>query len=99
MNVLATFTEWPRHVHNPRTGQWRVFKSMAEIPPDWIAAIKAGPLDPLDHDGDGVRGGSPRPEGDDLPALRAEYQSLVGKRPFMGWAADELRRRIAEAAG
>lgn len=35
---------------------------------------------------------------DDLSALRAEYQEVVGKRPFHGWGADELRKRIAEAS-
>lgn len=30
------------------------------------------------------------------PALRAEYEVLVGKRPFMGWDADELRQKMQE---
>lgn len=47
-----------------------------------------------DHDGDGKVGGSPKPEGDELPALRALYQDKLGKRPFMGWDADELRKRL-----
>jgi len=34
---------------------------------------------------------------DDLSALRAEYEQLVGKRPFMDWDADKLREKIAEA--
>lgn len=34
---------------------------------------------------------------DDLAPLRAEYESVVGKRPFMGWDADKLREKIAEA--
>lgn len=34
---------------------------------------------------------------DDLAVLRAEYEELVGKRPFMGWDADKLREKIAEA--
>lgn len=32
-----------------------------------------------------------------LVALRAEYAELVGKKPFHGWDAAELRRRIGEA--
>lgn len=96
--TLSTFTEWPRHVHNPKTGQWRVFRSLAEIPQDWIDAIKAPPRDPLDHDGGGRKGGSPKTEpAADVPALRAEYQALVGKRPFPGWDADTLRAKIAAA--
>jgi len=50
----------------------------------------------LDHDDNGKEGGSVSPEPtDDLPALRAEYQAKMGKRPFPGWGADELRRRMA----
>lgn len=30
----------------------------------------------------------------DMSALRAEYISVFGKRPFMGWDAAELRARI-----
>ena len=33
----------------------------------------------------------------DLKALRAEYEKAVGKKPFTGWDADELRRRILHA--
>lgn len=33
----------------------------------------------------------------DLAATREEYQTKLGKRPFHGWDAAELRRRIAEA--
>lgn len=29
--------------------------------------------------------------------LRAEYQRITGKRPFMGWSAKALRDKIAEA--
>ena len=32
-----------------------------------------------------------------LNKLRAEYTELVGKKPFAGWKADELQRRIDEA--
>lgn len=34
---------------------------------------------------------------DDLSALRAEYQEVVGKRPFHGWDAETLRAKISEA--
>lgn len=34
---------------------------------------------------------------DDLSFLRAEYQRVIGKRPFNGWKADELRAKIAAA--
>lgn len=54
--------------------------------------------DPLDHDGDGKKGGSKAPDGgkEELAALRAEYEAKLGKKPFAGWKADELHKRIEE---
>lgn len=49
----------------------------------------------LDHDHDGKEGGS-KSAGGDLAAVRAEYTSVTGKRPFNGWDADTLRAKIAE---
>lgn len=37
------------------------------------------------------------PVDDSLSDLRAEYQSLVGKKAYHGWDAAELQRRIDEA--
>lgn len=34
---------------------------------------------------------------DEIARLRAEYQGLLGKRPFPGWGAEELQKRIDEA--
>jgi hypothetical protein len=34
---------------------------------------------------------------DDIAPLRAEYERLIGRRPFMGWDADTLREKIAAA--
>lgn len=51
--------------------------------------------DPLDHDGDGRKGGSkPAEQGEDLTKLRADYQEVYGKKAFHGWGADELRAKI-----
>ncbi|MEI4482224.1 MULTISPECIES: hypothetical protein [unclassified Phyllobacterium] len=36
---------------------------------------------------------------EDLTELRAEYQRVVGKRPFNGWDAKELRAKITAAKG
>lgn len=36
-------------------------------------------------------------EADELSPLREQYQAIVGKRPFMGWDADTLRQKMAEA--
>lgn len=33
---------------------------------------------------------------DDTAALRATYEATVGRRPFMGWNADQLRMKIGE---
>lgn len=32
----------------------------------------------------------------ELKSLRADYQALAGKKPFHGWDAAELRRKIDE---
>jgi hypothetical protein len=72
--TLSTFKEWPRWVHNPISGEWRVFVSLDAIPADWISAIEApaiveapaAPRHPLDHDGDGAPGGS-LPKAPDAP--------------------------------
>jgi len=34
---------------------------------------------------------------DEMAALRAEYERVLGKRPFMGWGADKLRDKIDAA--
>lgn len=64
---------------------------------DPVATPPAPPRDPLDHDGDGQKGGSVAPpKTEDLAPLRAEYEATVGRRPFMGWDADTLRQKIAD---
>ena len=57
------------------------------------------PADPLDHDGDGEKGGSLSVDGDKdvMSKLRADYQEIVGKRAFPGWDAAELQKRIDAA--
>ena len=39
----------------------------------------------------------PVADDDEITALRAEYQDVVGKKAYHGWSADELRAKIAEA--
>jgi hypothetical protein len=39
----------------------------------------------------------PAPAGDGRPALRAEYERVLGKKPFGGWDAATLREKIAAA--
>lgn len=52
----------------------------------------------LDHDRDGKAGGSVAAQGEDMTALRAEYQAKFGRRAFNGWGADVLRDKIAAAS-
>lgn len=49
-----------------------------------LAEAIAAPADPEEGSGD-------------LAELRTEYERVLGKKPFMGWGADELRKRMAEA--
>jgi hypothetical protein len=71
----------------------------APVDPDGNAPSSEAPADPLDHDGDGKKGGAPKPEQTgDLSELRAEYERVIGRRPFMGWGAEVLRKKIAEAS-
>jgi hypothetical protein len=50
---------------------------------------------PLDHDLNDKAGGSTTPEA--MAKLRADYLEVVGKKPFPGWGAAELQKRIDEA--
>lgn len=40
---------------------------------------------------------APESHGENLRALRAAYETKVGRRPFYGWDASTLREKIAEA--
>lgn len=75
------------------TKKFRVGRPLCELPPppdDLLAKF--------DHDGDGLPGGSiAPPPSDDLKELRAAYTEKLGKRPFSGWDAAELQRRMDEA--
>lgn len=61
-----------------------------------IGKARRASLPQLDHDRDSREGGSKLSE-ENLTALRAEYQRVVGKRPFNGWDAATLREKIAAA--
>ena len=62
----------------------------------YVELVEGDQVDPLDHDGDGRKGGSAAPAGDadELKRLRAEYTDLAGKKPFAGWKADRLQSEI-----
>lgn len=56
-------------------------------------------IDPLDHDGNGKKGGSkPASSGDEvIQGLRAEYTELTGKKPHHLWKQDRLQAEIDKA--
>ncbi len=55
-------------------------------------------IDPLDHDGNGKKGGSkPATNSEDLTVLRNQYFDKFGKRPFYGWDAKAIAEKLAEA--
>lgn len=69
---------------------------IVRLGPD-IAKAKKGDLkDPPAGLVDQVQKAAPDNE-DPRKALRAEYEQKLGKKPFSGWDADELKRRIAAA--
>lgn len=72
-------------------------KSDSQIATD-IPTITNRPANPFDHDGDGIPGGSRKPEGDqdELKALRLAYRQAFGSRPFSGWDAETLREKLAQ---
>lgn len=49
-----------------------------------VADVSSGSEEPADSDAD------------ELKALRAEYEELYGKKPYMGWKAEQVREKIAE---
>lgn len=49
----------------------------------------------LGYEGRAMVAEEPKP--DELASLREQYQAVVGKRPFMGWDADTMRQKMAEA--
>lgn len=55
--------------------------------------------DPLDHDGDGKKGGSlPADAADaEIQRLRTEYTDLTGKKPHHLWKAERLQSEIDKA--
>lgn len=64
-----------------------------------ITEIGKGKSDPLDHDGDGKKGGSLPADASDaeILRLRAEYTELTGKKPHHLWKAERLQAEIDAA--
>lgn len=66
-----------------------------EGPRGWATIVKAA-FDPAKHEPFGGTGQDTTPT-DDMADLRAEYQRVMGKRPFPGWDADTLRAKMGNA--
>lgn len=64
-----------------------------------VKVIASPARDPLDHDGDGRKGGSKSSsEADDATLkLRAEYKELTGKDADGRWKADRIQSEIDKA--
>lgn len=56
--------------------------------------------DPIDHDGDGVKGGSiPASEAsEEIQQLRDQYTAMTGKKPHHLWKAARLQSEIDKAS-
>jgi hypothetical protein len=106
---MKQFPEWPAWRHGPN-GEAQIFDCEEDVPKGWQdrsfpgfpkAMGARGPIKSvLDHDGDGKPGGSKsaaEDAKDAVKALRVAYQEKFGKKPFSGWGAEELQRRMDAA--
>ncbi|MFC7399580.1 hypothetical protein ACFQU1_20415 [Chelatococcus sp. GCM10030263] len=51
------------------------------------------------HFADQDQAAQQRAREEELHELRAQYQDVIGKKPYHGWDAETLREKIAEAKG
>ena len=94
---MAINTQGRAHFFGPN-GEQRIFEDGEEVPKGWRDHPFEKAKHPFDGDGDGEPGGGASGgDKDELRDLRAEYQKVVGKRPYNGWDADTLREKIAAA--
>ncbi len=78
-----------------------LFRTEREVPKGWIrvwqhydfATGVLSKVDPLDHDGDGEKGGEPN-EGDDLERLRAAYKDKFNEEPDKRWREAKLKEKL-----
>ena len=62
-----------------------------------VQVTAGGPAaDPLDHDGDGRKGGSKPAADRDIEDLRQQYEELFGEAPDKRWGAARLQTAIDE---
>ena len=70
----------------------------ADVPtprPGLIAKAAAAVATTVKTESDPQPAAAVDPAGDELTALRAQYEAVIGKKPFNGWDADKLRQKIA----
>lgn len=94
---MHEFPKWIRHPDKPDVLVETADAEAAQLEA-WAAEVPKKVrnvlLPQLDHDGNGEPGGSTKADGDDLPTLRAAYKEKFGKRPFPGWDAAEITKRM-----
>lgn len=88
---------------HPVVKAWLAAKVIEADAPEIAEKAPPAPIEarhPLDHDGDGVPGGSlPASERDICDQLRAEYADLTGKAADRRWGEARLRQEIDKALG
>lgn len=66
-----------------------------EFTDDYLMILEAsGSVVIVSDTEEGGQGGGSKPPADDLAKLRADYLDVMGKKPFNGWSADQLREKI-----
>lgn len=85
------------------TRKAKVKREEVEVPPpppevaQRIAEVTAPDLQPADVPPSVAASGNESDGAGDIVALRAEYERVLGKRPFYGWDAATLRDKMAAA--
>ena len=102
------YIAWPCWAHGPN-GESQIFQSEDDVPKGWThhAKPKKGGDKSDEPDPHNVPAASEETlkeaakpvaaEGkEELSGLREHYKKVTGKKPFMGWSADQLRAKLDE---
>lgn len=77
------YQPWPAWAHGPK-GESAICEREEDVPEGWT------------HHGASPVASEGREE---LDGLRAHYKAVVGKKPFAGWSADQIRAKLDEFEG